>query len=108
MFALLVVIKKTKKQKTYICLKIFFDKEKKKKKREKIFHPQALGLGPLKAVLKSAGGWPLLEGPAWREQDFTWLNHTINSYLWNCLEGAKHSVNALIMISLQVWDGVQT
>ena len=36
------------------------------------FWPQALGLDPLKTMLKSVGGWPLLEGPAWREENFTW------------------------------------
>ena len=34
--------------------------------------PKVLGLAPLKAMLKSAGGWPLLEGQAWREEEFTW------------------------------------
>lgn len=30
------------------------------------------GLGPIKAMLKNLGGWPVLEGEEWNEADFTW------------------------------------
>nr|CAD7452415.1 unnamed protein product [Timema tahoe] len=32
------------------------------------------GLGPFRELLKELGGWPVLEGDAWKEADFTWLN----------------------------------
>nr|CAD7261573.1 unnamed protein product [Timema shepardi] len=32
------------------------------------------GLGPFRELLKELGGWPVLEGDAWNEADFTWLN----------------------------------
>ena len=40
-----------------------------------ILCPQELGIDPLKAMLKSVGGWPILEGPSWNEQEFTWSNY---------------------------------
>ena len=33
---------------------------------------QAAGLEPLKLILKKMGGWPLLEGPAWKEEGYKW------------------------------------
>jgi hypothetical protein len=33
---------------------------------------EAAGLAPLEAVLDRLGGWPLLQGRAWRGEDFTW------------------------------------
>lgn len=30
------------------------------------------GLGPIKEMLKSLGGWPVLEGDKWNEGEFTW------------------------------------
>ena len=35
---------------------------------------EATGLGPLKDMLKEMGGWPVLEGEAWDEESFSWVN----------------------------------
>lgn len=32
------------------------------------------GLGPLKEILKQLGGWPVLEGEEWKEENFNWTN----------------------------------
>ena len=33
---------------------------------------QRIGLAPLKLELEKLGGWPLLQGDTWREDEFTW------------------------------------
>lgn len=30
------------------------------------------GLGPIKEMLKSLGGWPVLEAEKWNDAEFTW------------------------------------
>jgi len=37
---------------------------------------EAAGLEPLKLILKKMGGWPLLEGPAWKEEGYKWYEMT--------------------------------
>ena len=34
---------------------------------------EEIGLGPLKETLKQMGGWPVLEGYAWKEDSFSWI-----------------------------------
>merc|ERR1711953_320845 len=45
---------------------------------------EEIGLQPLKDKLRSMGGWPVLEGNDWNEEDFSWLDTTYkfreNSY----------------------------
>merc|ERR1711990_654266 len=45
---------------------------------------EEIGLQPLKDKLKSMGGWPVLEGGDWKEDDFSWIETTYkfreNSY----------------------------
>lgn len=54
------------------------------------------GLNPLKTILKSFGGWPVLEGSSWNENDFSWKD-TVYKF-------RKHgySVNYLIGLSIEV------
>lgn len=33
---------------------------------------EKVGLGPIKEMLKSLGGWPVLEGEKWNDAEFTW------------------------------------
>lgn len=33
---------------------------------------EKVGLGPIKEMLKSLGGWPVLEGEKWDDAGFTW------------------------------------
>ena len=33
---------------------------------------EARGLGPVRAILKKLGGWPLLEGSDWNDKGFKW------------------------------------
>jgi len=35
---------------------------------------EKIGLGPFKGLLKSLGGWPLLEAENWNESKFTWMD----------------------------------
>eukprot|EP00102_Acyrthosiphon_pisum_P019401 XP_016656611.1 PREDICTED: neprilysin-11-like [Acyrthosiphon pisum] len=35
---------------------------------------EKLGLGPIKEMLKSIGGWPVLEAERWNESKFTWMD----------------------------------
>jgi len=35
---------------------------------------EKLGLGPIKKMLKSIGGWPVLEAEKWNESKFTWMD----------------------------------
>lgn len=35
---------------------------------------EKLGLGPIKEILKSIGGWPVLEGDKWNKSKFTWMD----------------------------------
>ena len=35
---------------------------------------EEVGLDPLKAMLKKMGGWPVLEGDAWDENKFSWID----------------------------------
>jgi len=37
---------------------------------------EAAGLEPLKLILKRMGGWPLLEGPTWKEESYKWYEMT--------------------------------
>jgi len=37
---------------------------------------EKLGLDPLKTILKSLGGWPVLEGDSWPEEGFKWYELT--------------------------------
>lgn len=32
------------------------------------------GLEPLKEILKELGGWPVLEGEDWKDNNFNWTN----------------------------------
>merc|ERR1719150_456641 len=45
---------------------------------------EEIGLQPLKDKLRSMGGWPVLEGNDWNEEDFSWIETTYkfreNSY----------------------------
>jgi len=40
---------------------------------------EKIGLGPMKEMLKSLGGWPLLEAENWNESKFTWMD-SLNSF----------------------------
>jgi len=40
---------------------------------------EKIGLGPMKEMLKSLGGWPLLETENWNESKFTWMD-SLNSF----------------------------
>ncbi|XP_077302517.1 M13 family metallopeptidase neprilysin 2 isoform X2 [Arctopsyche grandis] len=35
---------------------------------------ESRGVEPLHKILKKLGGWPLLEGPEWKESEFTWMD----------------------------------
>ena len=35
---------------------------------------EKIGLEPLKNMLKKLGGWPVLEGDKWDEDNFTWID----------------------------------
>lgn len=37
---------------------------------------EELGLNPLKSILKNLGGWPVLQGDSWANQDFKWYEMT--------------------------------
>lgn len=46
---------------------------------------EKIGLGPMKEMLKSLGGWPLLEAENWNESNFNWMD-SLNSFKeigWN-------------------------
>ena len=35
---------------------------------------EEIGLDPLKQMLKEMGGWPVLEGEAWKADTFSWID----------------------------------
>lgn len=54
-------------------------------KQAKIFYNQCLDetaiekldATPLKSILKQLGGWPVVEGDAWKEEEFNWSNQIL-------------------------------
>ncbi|CAH1724670.1 neprilysin-2 [Aphis gossypii] len=53
-------------QKPFKMAKLLYKSCMDKEKIEKV------GLGPIKEMLKSLGGWPVLEGDKWNDAEFTW------------------------------------
>lgn len=35
-------------------------------------------LGAIKEILKSLGGWPVIEGEIWNDTEFTWMESVYN------------------------------
>jgi len=57
---------------------------------------EKLGLGPIKEILKSVGGWPVLEGDKWNESKFTWMDSMDKLIVPNKYTGVGHLLEMMV------------
>ena len=54
------------------------------------------GLTPLKKILKKLGGWPVLEGDTWIDENFDWINTSSQFH------NAGYSSNHVISFKVEI------
>ena len=72
---------------------------------------QRIGLAPLKLELEKLGGWPLLQGDSWREDQFSWYNRAMFGGtqlvdLLECFIFFRHNLASMLMKNGHQWDHV--
>ena len=65
---------------------------------------QRIGLAPLKLELEKLGGWPLLQGDSWREDQFSWYDGAM--FGGTQLVNFRHNLASLLMKNGHQWDHV--
>jgi len=61
---------------------------------------EKLGLGPIKEMLKSIGGWPVIEAEKWNESKFTWMDS-----MYNLIVPGKEVIPSTPKYLFEVWVG---